>query len=77
MCLLILAQEIGNVEERTINVVHTPVVIYEEPGKTTNNAQSDFYSEACMTSNVVTNALYGMNSHPSTNSEYVSYHSLI
>ena len=42
-------------------------VIYEEPGKAENNAQTDFYSEAVMTIHTVTNAMYGMNSPQSTN----------
>ena len=81
MCLLILARELGNGnetiglnEEHTIRVVHTPGVLYEESGVATNNAQSDFYSEAGMT---VTNAMYGKNSQLSTNNEYVSYHFLM
>ena len=81
---MILAQELGNGnettdlnEEHTIRVVHTPGVLYEEPGVATNNAQSDFYSEAGMTLNVVANAMYGMNNQLSTNNEYVSYHFLI
>ena len=80
MCLLILARELesGNEttdlnEEHTIRALRTPGVLYEEPGVATNNAESDFYSEAGMTLNVVTNAMYGMNSQLSTNNEYVSY----
>ena len=61
-------------EEQTVRVVHTPAIIYEEPGLTINNAQSDLYSEAGMTIHTVTNAMYGMNSLQSTNNEYVRYH---
>ena len=81
MCLLILARELGNGnettnlnEEHTIRVVHTPGVLYEEPGVATNNAKSDFYSEAGM---IVTNAMYGKNNQLTTNNEYVSYHFLM
>ena len=81
---MILARELSNAnetadlnEEHTIRVVHTPGVLYEEPEVATNNAQSDFYSEADMTLNVVTNAMYGINSQLSTNNEYVSYHFLM
>ena len=73
----ILAQAIVNVSETAglnENTVNTPPGIYEEPEEATNNAQSDFYSEAGMTIN---NDMYGMNNQQSTNSEYVSYHFLI
>ena len=60
----------GN-EERTIRVVHTPGVLYEETGKATNIAQSDFYSEAGLT---ISNPMYEMISQESTNNERVSYH---
>ena len=81
---MILARELGNGnettdvnEEHTIRVVHTPGVLYEEPEVATNNAQSDFYSEAGMSIHTVTNAMYGMNNQLSTNNEYVSYHFLM
>ena len=73
----ILAQAIVNVSETTglnENIVTAFPGIYEEPGEATNNAQSDFYSEAGMNIN---NAMYGMSNEQSTNSEYVSYHFLI
>ena len=55
-------------------VIHTPCVIYDEAGKAANNAQSDFYSEAGMNIHTVTNAMYGMNTQLTSNSNYVSYH---
>ena len=59
--------------------VDTPGVIYEEPGKAINIAQSDFYSEAGITMHAVTNAMYGKNSQQSLSihNDYVSYHKIL
>ena len=67
---IVIEYETAN-EEPTIRVVHTPGVLYEETGKATNIAQSDFYSEAGLT---LSNPMYGMISQQSTNNEHVSYH---
>ena len=67
---LVIEHETAN-EEHTIRVVHTPGVLYEEIGKATNIAQSDFYSEAGLT---LSNPMYGIVSQQSTNNERVSYY---
>ena len=83
MCLS-LVQNINNDSEAVglnghiVRVLHTPGVIYNEPGIATNNAHSDVgvHVQGDMTMRAVTIAAEG-NSQQSTDNDYVSYHFLI
>ena len=81
---LSLVQNINNDSEAVglnghiLRVLHTPGVIYNEPGLATKNAHSDVgvHVQGDMTMHAVTIAAAGY-SQQSTNSDYVSYHFLI
>ena len=79
-----LVQNINNdseavgLNEHIVRVLHTPGVIYNEPGIATNNAHSDVgvHVQRDMTMHAVTIATAG-NSQQLTDNDYVSYQFLI